>query len=242
MNLRKRMFSRWQRFWLWRGGHDRWGRIATYLGSLGCGSFKELHRLRLVAPDKGYIAPSAEIRGIDLRMGKHVFIGERVVMARLGGSALVELGFEVNVNRECIWELLEGGSISVGEATTIQPRCYFAAALEPIRIGAKVQIAPYCALYSFDHGIAPDQSPFDQPLSSKGPIVVEDHVWLGIGVTVLSNVRIGEGAVVGAGSVVTRDIPPGVIAAGVPARIVKQRSEVRRSAGQAAAAAYRTDG
>jgi acetyltransferase-like isoleucine patch superfamily enzyme len=54
---------------------------------------------------------------------------------------------------------------------------------------------------------------------------VDDDAWLGVGVIVLSGVRIGKGAVVGAGAVVTHDVPDGAVVAGVPARIVKMRIE-----------------
>lgn len=59
--------------------------------------------------------------------------------------------------------------------------------------------------------------------TSKGPIVVEDDVWIGMDTIILSGVRIGKGAVIGAGSVVTRDIPPYAIAAGNPAVVKKYR-------------------
>ena len=67
-----------------------------------------------------------------------------------------------------------------------------------------------------------------QPLQTKGGIVIEDDVWLGFGVIVLDGVRIGKGAVIGAGSVVTKDIPEGAIAAGIPARVIKMRSDLKR--------------
>ena len=54
-----------------------------------------------------------------------------------------------------------------------------------------------------------------------GDIVLEDDVWLGTGVSVMAGVTIGKGTVVAAGSVVTRSLPPGVVAAGMPARIVR---------------------
>jgi len=66
----------------------------------------------------------------------------------------------------------------------------------------------------------------NQPLQTKGGILIEDNVWLGFGVIVLSGVRIGKGAVIGAGSVVTDDIPAGAIAVGVPARVVKMRCDL----------------
>lgn len=58
---------------------------------------------------------------------------------------------------------------------------------------------------------------------SKGDIVVEDDVWIGHGSTVLSGVRIGQGAVVAAGAVVTKDVPPYAIVGGVPAKVIKYR-------------------
>lgn len=58
---------------------------------------------------------------------------------------------------------------------------------------------------------------------SKGPIVVEDDVWIGIDCIILSGVRIGQGAVIGAGTVVSKDIPPYAIVTGNPARVVKYR-------------------
>ncbi len=58
---------------------------------------------------------------------------------------------------------------------------------------------------------------------SKGDIVVEDDVWIGYGATVLSGVHIGQGAVVAAGSVVTKDVPPYAIVGGVPAKVLKYR-------------------
>jgi acetyltransferase-like isoleucine patch superfamily enzyme len=90
-------------------------------------------------------------------------------------------------------------------------------------------IASGCALYSYDHGILPNMLIGKQPLQSKGRILIDDDAWLGFGVIVLSGVRIGKGAVVGAGSVVTRDIPDGAIAVGSPARVIKMRSELQES-------------
>ena len=58
---------------------------------------------------------------------------------------------------------------------------------------------------------------------SKGPVVVEDDVWIGTRVTVLSGVRIGQGAVVAAGALVNKDVPPYAIVGGVPAKVLKYR-------------------
>lgn len=85
-----------------------------------------------------------------------------------------------------------------------------------LTIGNRVSIAPRVTL------ILSSRPPFREPrasdLSEEGPIVIESNVWLGTGVIVMPNVTIGHGAVVGAGSVVTKNIPSMTIAAGVPAK------------------------
>jgi acetyltransferase-like isoleucine patch superfamily enzyme len=217
-----RVKTLWQSFWLAQAGLDHFPRFATRLATWGVSPYKKRVRLAWVHPS-GYIAASAEVSRKDLRLGKHVFIGERVVIYREGDGAPVELGDGVELHHDCIVEALEGGSVNIGSKTTVQAHCNFVSAAASIRIGSGVQIAQLCAFYSFDHGFAPDELIYSQPLKSKGPIIIEDDAWLGFNVVVLSGVRIGHGAVVGASSVVTHDIPPGAIAAGAPARVLKMR-------------------
>jgi acetyltransferase-like isoleucine patch superfamily enzyme len=91
-----------------------------------------------------------------------------------------------------------------------------------IRIGSGVRIAPNARLHAAAHDP-------DDPLlrESAADIVVGDHAWLGAAAIILPGVRIGEGAVVAAGAVVTADVPSGAIVAGVPARIVRMRQDVQ---------------
>jgi acetyltransferase-like isoleucine patch superfamily enzyme len=67
--------------------------------------------------------------------------------------------------------------------------------------------------------------PSERDLYSKGSVTIEDNVWIGDKVTILPNVRIGEGSVIGANSVVTKDIPPFCVAAGNPAKIIRKLNE-----------------
>lgn len=88
-----------------------------------------------------------------------------------------------------------------------------------IRIGDGVMMASNVVLTTTGHPIHPelrhDYNRFSEP------IVIEDRVWLGANVVVLPGVRIGYGSVIGAGSVVSRDIPPMVVAVGVPCRVLR---------------------
>jgi PAS domain S-box-containing protein len=97
-----------------------------------------------------------------------------------------------------------------------------------IHIGSHVMIASNCHFFSYDHGTEPGLIMQEQQLKTKGSIVIEDDVWLGTGAIILSGVRVGKGAVIGAGSVVTKPVPPGSIAAGNPARVVGRRGEHKR--------------
>lgn len=218
-----RLIERWRVFWLWRAGYGFWGRIASRLASFGLRGYRQESGLAGMTP-KGYIAADAEIN-VDLRLGSNVFVAKRAEISRISGEGFVDLHDGVQINQDCNLRILEGGSITIGEQVGLQKGCVLVAAVQPIIIRRRAEIAPYCAFFSYDHGTKPGREIHGQPLTSKGPIVVEEDAWLGTGVTVCSGVTIGRGAVVGAGSVVVRDIPENAIAAGAPARVIKYRGE-----------------
>jgi acetyltransferase-like isoleucine patch superfamily enzyme len=165
--------------------------------------------------------------GARIHSGYNVFIDDRVLINMEPGCGPVEIGDRVKLFEDTHILVGSEGSVQIGAGTSIHRGCQIEAYKAPIRIGRQVEIAPRCAFQSFDHGIAPDQPIAKQPLTTKGAITIEDEVWLGHGSIVLSGVRIGKGAVIGAGSVVTRDVPAGAIAVGVPARVVRMRSDSR---------------
>jgi acetyltransferase-like isoleucine patch superfamily enzyme len=99
-----------------------------------------------------------------------------------------------------------------------------------IDIGANVLIGPYSIIRSADHGFSDLDIPIESQKHVPGPIVIEDDCWLGGHVVVTRNVRIGRGSVIGAHSVVTRDVPPFSLAVGVPARVIRTREPEAASA------------
>ena len=208
-------------------GLGGWGRIATWLATWFAPPYKERRRLASYH-SKGYIAPSATIYHANQQFGKHIFIGDRVMIFQDRDGGSVELGARVHLHHDSCIQTGDGGSLKIGSDTHIQPRCLFSAYKASIQIGCGVQVAPSCAFYPYAHGFAPGTLIKQQPLQTKGGIVVEDDAWLGHGVTVLDGVRIGKGAVIGAGAVVTQDIPDGAIAAGVPARVISTRSNLKQ--------------
>lgn len=215
----------WTKFWMHRAGLNRFGLIATRLAILSAPPFKGRYYLADLN-QKGYISPSAILHHADLRIGANVFIGDRVVIFQSFGGGQVELNDRVYLVGDICIETGQGGSLKIGSNTSIQPRCQFSAYLSSIEIGRGVQIAPNCAFYPYDHGFAPGKLIGEQPLKTKGGIIIDDDALLGYGVIVLSGVRIGKGALIGAGAVVTHDVPDGAIAVGVPSRIVKMRSQL----------------
>ena len=94
---------------------------------------------------------------------------------------------------------------------------------ESVSIGHHVLLAPGVFITDHTHGIAAG-SPIDSQGCPSSAVTIEDDAWLGVRSVVLPGVRIGRGAVVGAGAVVTKDVSPGCIVAGVPARVLGERT------------------
>jgi acetyltransferase-like isoleucine patch superfamily enzyme len=92
-----------------------------------------------------------------------------------------------------------------------------------VRIGRHFHAGRGLTIFSTNHNYRSDRLiPYDE-VDLPGPVVIEDCVWVGANVSIVPGVTVGEGAVVAMGAVVTRDVPPGAVVAGNPARIVGQR-------------------
>ncbi|CAM3992783.1 sugar O-acetyltransferase [Saccharibacillus endophyticus] len=135
-------------------------------------------------------------------------------------SILTALFHEVgeNVYIESNFRCEFGFNISIGSEVYINHDMIILDCNE-VKIGNDVYIGPRAGLYAANHA----EDPFER--AEKGvyakPIVLEDRVWLGGDVKIMQGVTIGENSIIGAGSVVTKDIPPNVVAAGNPCKVIR---------------------
>jgi maltose O-acetyltransferase len=170
-----------------------------------------------------YIADDPEIQAAAARAHERM---ERFNATRASGPEardrlLRELLGEVGegvVVRPPLW-IDYGTNIAIGERTFVNYDCVMLD-VAPIGIGAACQLATRVQLLTATHPI--DPGPRRAGWESAEPITIGDNVWLGGGAIVCPGVTIGDDTVIGAGAVVTRDLPAGVVAAGVPARVLRE--------------------
>jgi len=115
-----------------------------------------------------------------------------------------------------------GGHIEIGDGGYIGPNAVLFGA-GGIRLGRDCLVSPGVVITSHEHTFEEASRPIrEQPLRFA-EVILEDDVWIGANATILPGVRIGKGAVVGAGAVAAKDVPPGAVVLGVPARRVRDR-------------------
>lgn len=136
----------------------------------------------------------------------------------------ISLGTNVYVGHYAILKGYYKNEMHIGDETWIGQQCFFHSA-GGITIGARVGIAPSVRILTSVHEEAGRDIPVLFSPLKFAPVVIEDDADLGVGTIVLPGVTIGRGAVIGAGAVVHRSIPPYAIAAGVPAKVLRFRGE-----------------
>ncbi|MCA6216844.1 acyltransferase [Ideonella sp. B7] len=160
--------------------------------------------------------------------GSHVYLGRGT---RVTGHHHIHIrGRFVAMERNLIAAIESHGdarfnpTLVLGNNVTMENDCHVAAA-NRVEIHDNVLMASRVYVSDHAHGHATGAAlalpPNDRPIVSKGPVVIEAEVWLGEGVCVLPGVRIGRSSIIGANSVVTRDIPPRSVAVGAPARVIR---------------------
>ncbi|GAB2783997.1 hypothetical protein GCM10027275_30110 [Rhabdobacter roseus] len=115
-------------------------------------------------------------------------------------------------------DIRNGKNISLGEGSVINKKVLLDGRGGQIQLGKNVDIAQEVNIWTLSH------DPHDDYYADKGgDVFIEDYVWIASRATILPRVRLGRGCVIAAGSVVTKDVPPMTIVAGVPARKIGQR-------------------
>jgi acetyltransferase-like isoleucine patch superfamily enzyme len=169
-------------------------------------------------------------RNVRLRFADHISLGhgsyldENVYIhacpkgVQIGANTLVMHGAVLHVynfrDLPHAWIRIGRDSL-IGEYTVIRGQ-------GGVTIGDRVYTSPMTQIIAVNHVFDDPKRPFiEQGITAEG-IVVEDDVWLGSSAVITDGVRVGRGAVVAAGAVVTQDVPPHTVVAGVPARVVKK--------------------
>ncbi len=149
----------------------------------------------------------------------HFNLGGKALRRFCAKRALPFCGENVNIERgaEFAWDLRIGDNSGVGINALIS---------SGVVIGTDVMMGPDCMLFTTNHGMKLAGAPMWRQSSSKpDPIVIGNDVWIGARVIILPGVNVGDGAVIGAGSVVTKDVPPCAIVAGNPAKLIRMRDD-----------------
>src|SRR3954463_14077634 len=119
------------------------------------------------------------------------------------------------------------GEVEIGGKTVIGQECTISA-YQRIRIGEQCVIADRAMFIDFDHGVVEVERPIRKQGIYKRDVEVGSNVWIGYGACILRGVRVGDNAIVGTNSVVTKDVPANAVVAGIPARVLRMRDAPER--------------
>jgi acetyltransferase-like isoleucine patch superfamily enzyme len=174
-----------------------------------------------------FISPKAIVRnGHKIRLGNDVVVERGATLSvDREGKSFIEIGTNSFFLSNCIIKAA-GGWIKIGNHCSVNEFAILFGGSETgggLEIGNDVRIAAHVRIVPMNHIYEDPKTVIHlQEIRCLG-IKIEDDVWLGAGCTVLDGVTIGKGSVIGAGAVVTKDIPPYSIAVGVPAKVIKKR-------------------
>ena len=180
------------------------------------------HRLGLLGSDADIQSGAHFEYPERIRIGNQCRISRHALLrANTETETAIRLGRGVNVKENALINTNQG-QVLIGDDCWLGPYSLIYGN-GGVVIGNHVMIASHCVINTVSH----HADRLDVAMSKQGiytdPVTIEDDVWIGIGAVILQGVRIGTGSIVGAGAVVTRDVEPGTVVAGTPARVIRQR-------------------
>ena len=153
---------------------------------------------------------------------------------RLQGAQYMQIGANTKIGAEAtltVWPVKDypHPTISIGKQCNIGEFCHITS-INNITIGNNVLTGRWVTIADNSHGLTDISSlqvpPLKRKLMSKGPVIIDDDVWIGDKATILPNVHVGKGSVIAANSTVTKDVPAYSVVAGNPAKIIKSNNIV----------------
>lgn len=139
----------------------------------------------------------------------------------------ISIGQRLVIMHNCCIYAHNNGSLKIGDRVNINHNVMLGASDNgKIIIGNDVLIGPNVVIRASNHGYLQKNVPINQQGHTGGEIVIEGDVWIGANSVILPNVTIGKGSVIGAGSVVSKDIPSYSLAGGVPAKVIKDNFRI----------------
>lgn len=145
--------------------------------------------------------------------------GSKKLRYKCAKGIISSIGNNVNIEKGAVFSR----KVSVGDNSGIGKYAFIQG---EVHIGKNVMMGPECHIWTYNHETKNTDIPMcEQGIKNECPVFIGNDVWIGDRVTILPGVKIGDGVVIGAGAVVAKDIPSYCVAAGVPAKVVKNRKE-----------------
>lgn len=168
------------------------------------------------------IFPGVEFQGANqIHLGNDVTIRSGARIRRIGLNSTITFDDHVFIESGADIRTYQDSCVKLGSHSRVGP--YTCISGGNVTIGNDCLIASHCSIYANNHIFTDPDLKIREQGSSREGIHIEDDCWIGSGARIVDGITIGKGSVIGAGAVVTKDIPPYSIAVGVPARVVGQR-------------------
>lgn len=139
------------------------------------------------------------------------------------GFGNIDIGNDVSIMKNSYIYANDGGSLLIGNNFMMNTNSQLGASFGKIIIGNNCAIAANCVLRAANHTFDNINIPFQEQGHTYGKIILEDDVWISSNCVITADTKIGRSSVVGAGSVVTKDVEPYSVVGGVPAKLIRKR-------------------